>query len=122
MQKVGRVLRSSGEDVLNLPSAQGEVEDAYLINIAVEPQLTAAPVGADIELLLWQGIRDGLRLHTMSRTSFPPSNCISITNVLQVRSALDVRARVARDCLQILVDCPQIVVRHVLIHWPWHDL
>jgi len=71
MQKVGRVLRSSGEDVLNLRSAQGAVEDAYLINIAVEPQLTAAQVRADIELLVWQGIRDRLRLHSMSRTIFP---------------------------------------------------
>jgi hypothetical protein len=48
--------------------------------------------------------------------------CISIAVILQVGSALDVRARVARDCLQILVDCAEIVVSHVLVHWPWHDL
>lgn len=47
---------------------------------------------------------------------------LSITGVLQVRSAFDARARIARDRLQILVDRSEIVVSHVLEGRPWHDL
>jgi hypothetical protein len=36
------MLGSSGEDALNLRSAQGPVENAYIINIAVEPQFAGA--------------------------------------------------------------------------------
>lgn len=46
----------------------------------------------------------------------------STTSVLQIGRAVDNRAGIALDCLQILVDRAKVVVGHVLQDWPRHHL
>ena len=44
------------------------------------------------------------------------------TSVFQIGRALDIRAGIARDCIQILVDRAKVVVGNVLQGWPRHHL
>jgi hypothetical protein len=44
------------------------------------------------------------------------------TGILQIRRTCNSWSRIARDRAQVLVDCSEVVVGHVLEEWPSHDL
>src|SRR6266436_1570808 len=59
------------------------------------------------------------------RLSPAASQCAALalcTSVLQIRRNCDHLARVTGDGTQVLVDCSEVMVGHVLEEWPSHDL